>query len=150
MGERNSFRLLGGMMVGLLCLVACGGGGSSSAGGSGGSGGSGGADAGAGGSGGAGGASAAYVCDNRSLESRCFDYWSEAMKSDVEASCDGSVIEGPCPLDKAVGTCAITAENPPNTGKVFTAVYYSDGVQPWTQATAQADCTAVKGVFMAL
>ncbi|MFT3770415.1 MAG: hypothetical protein QM820_33730 [Minicystis sp.] len=91
----------------------------------------------------------AYACDNSSLESRCFDYWSDATKSDVSASCDGAVIEGPCPRAQAVGTCSLIGENGPSQGKTFIAIYYADGPMPWTAEGAEANCDASGGTFAA-
>jgi hypothetical protein len=90
---------------------------------------------------------APFICDNRAIESRCFDYWQGASQSDVDGTCDGKVVNGPCSKTSAIGTCAVSTQHPPFTGKQITAVYYSDGEKPWTTTTAQADCDSLGGSF---
>jgi hypothetical protein len=87
-----------------------------------------------------------FVCDNRAIESRCFDYWSGATRSDVGASCDGVVAETAC-TGTVVGRCTVNATNEPYAGKAITGVYFSEGPAAWTSASAEANCAKLGGAF---
>jgi hypothetical protein len=129
MKNRGAALLFALCTAGSLFGAACGG--------SSGSGGSGGAGTGDGGPG------TTYACDNRTLDSTCADYWSGATRSEADASCDGTVLEGACPSDSAVGSCTVLANN----GKALTNTFYGGGPKPWTEASAMASCTTAGGTF---
>jgi hypothetical protein len=90
--------------------------------------------------------SGVFLCDNLAIESRCFDYWQGATRADVGGTCDGVVTETAC-SGTVVGRCAVALTNEPNKGKTITAAYYAEGPSPWTTATAEANCTELKGAF---
>lgn len=80
-----------------------------------------------------------YSCDNRFYTSTCADWDANVTKADAEASCDGKVVESRCPRDPAVGIC--TVPNPKGEGQL-TNTYYSNGPEPYTEATAREACAS--------
>lgn len=87
------------------------------------------------------------ACDNRPADSTCADYPGGATRSDVEGSCDGTVITTPCSSERAVGRCTVTAARGALAGRPLTNTYYADGPRAWTETTARTACEGVDGSF---
>ncbi len=88
------------------------------------------------------------ACDNRAAESTCAEYPSGATKSDVEGSCDGTLITTSCATAQVVGSCSVLAARGALTGRPLTNLYYADGPRSWTEVTARQACDALNGSFV--
>jgi hypothetical protein len=86
----------------------------------------------------------AYACDNTAIESTCADYAPDQSKATADGSCDGKVVDGPCPSAHSVGTCAILAH-----GEHMKNTYYDNGPTPHTAADAKTACDGFGGTFTA-
>lgn len=88
------------------------------------------------------------MCDNRGIDSRCYDYWLGAFKDQVADTCKGTIVAGTCTKTNAVGACEVLGVSGPTQGKVIRGVYYNDGPKAWTLDDAKGDCVAQSGSFL--